>query len=125
MRFLSALFLCAIVCYVPAAHGRELTELRERVRDAVQRTDKDLGSLVHREKLTEPQRAKFDAAVKDLEDLQEAVKSDKWQNERDKMERAADNIDFLQKNAQINEADRQTLGIDVYTLQTILDSWKK
>ncbi len=125
MRYLPVLALCAIALLVPRAHGRELTELRERVRDAVQRTDKDLGNTVHRDKLDAQQRDRFDAAVKDLQEMQEAVKSDKWEHERARLERAVDNIEFLDKNAPLNDADRQMLGIDVYTLRVILDSWKQ
>jgi hypothetical protein len=110
---------------IAPAFGREITELRDRVRDGVQRTDKDLAKLIHRDKLNPQQREKLDAAVKDLGEIGEAVKSDKWQSERDIFERAVDNIDYLVKNAAIDDADKQTLGIDVYSLQVLLDSWKK
>jgi hypothetical protein len=110
---------------VPATQGRELQELRERVRDAVQRTDKDLGTSIHPEKLSTEQRAKYDATLEDLRVLREDVASSKWEGERDRLERAADNVDFLAKHAPLEEAERQTLGIDVYTMQVILDSWKK
>jgi hypothetical protein len=109
----------------PAAHAREIQELKERVHDGVERTDKDLGKFVHRDKLNEQQRIRFDAAAKDLEELGKALANGKWESERERLERAVENIDFLQKNAPIEEADRQVLGIDVYTLQVILDSWKK
>ncbi len=124
MRHFTLLALSAIALLAPLAQAREVTELREQVRDGVKRTDKDLGRLVHRDKLTEQQRTRFDAAVKDLDTLTEAVTTDKWLKDRDVLVRAVDNIDFLQKNAAIEEADRQSLGIDVYTLKVILDSWK-
>jgi len=124
MRHFSLLAMGAIALLVPAANAREQQDLRERVRDAVQRTDKDLGNLVHRDKLNDQQRDRFDAAVKDLHELRDAVANGHWEGERDRMERAADNIDFLSKNAPIEESDRQTLGIDLYTLRVILDSWK-
>ncbi len=114
----------AMIILLASAHARELQELKERVRDGVQRTDKDLGKTIRPEKLTKEQRDKFDSAVSDLEALQEAVKSDKWQSERVRLERATDNIDFLATHASIDDADKQLLGIDVYTLRVILDSWK-
>jgi hypothetical protein len=125
MRHLSLLALCAIAFAIPAVHAKEIPDLRDQVRDGVRRTDKDLGNLVHRDKLNEQQRDRFDAAVKDLHDLGEALTGDKWEAERGRLERAVDNIEYLQKNAPIAEGDRQTLGIDVYTLQVILDNWKK
>ena len=124
MRHFPLLALSAVALLAPSVHARELQELRERVRDGVQRTDKDLGTLIHRDKLNDQQRERLDAAVKDLQELREAVTTTKWEGERDRLEHAVQNIDFLVKNAQIDESDRQTLGIDVYTLGVILDSWK-
>jgi hypothetical protein len=100
-------------------------DLREQVRDGVQRADKDLGDFVHRDKLNQPQRDRFDAAVKDLRDLGEAVAGGKWEGERGRLERTVENIEFLQKNAPIEEGDRQVLGIDLNTLRVILEHWKK
>lgn len=114
----------AIALLVPGAHAREVQDLRELVRDGVQRTDKDLGDFVHRDKLNEQQRERFDAAVKDLRELGEAVAGGKWEGERGRLERTVENIDFLQKHAPIEEADRQMLGIDLNTLRGILDRWK-
>jgi len=125
MRHLSLVVLAASAALlVPPMHAREQTELRDRVRDGVQRTDKDLNNSVHRDKLDEALRKRFDAVVEDLDKLREAVKNGKWESERERLVRAVDNIDFLAKHAPIEDADRQTLGIDVYTLQVILDSWK-
>lgn len=125
MRHFQLLALAAITLLVPAAHAREQQDLRERIRDGVQRTDKDLGNLVHRDKLNDQQRDRFDAAVKDLHELREAVTSKRWEDERDLLERAVENIDFLTNHAPIDEGDRQTLDIDLFTLRVILDSWKK
>lgn len=125
MRHFPLLALAAIALLVPGAHARELKDLREQVRYAVQRTDKDLGNLVHRDKLDEQQRDRFDAAIKDLRALGEAVAGERWEGERGRLERAVDNIDFVVKHAPIDEGDRQTLGIDLYTLRTVLDSWKQ
>jgi hypothetical protein len=124
MRHFVLLALGAIALLVPTAHAREIQELREQVRDGVRRTDKDLGTLVHRDKLDEQQRGRFDAAMKDLAELGEAVAAGKWEGERGRLEHAVENIDFLQKHAPIDDGDRQTLGIDLYTLRVILDSWK-
>jgi DNA topoisomerase VI subunit B len=110
---------------VPRADAKGDQELKERVRDAVQRTDKDLGQYIHRDKLNDQQRAKLDSAMKDLDGLREAVAKGQWEKERGRLESAVENIDFVVKNAQIDEGDRQTLGIDVYTLRVILDSWKQ
>jgi hypothetical protein len=120
----SRLAIAAIALLVPAAHAREVTDLREQVRDGVQRTDKDLGDLVHRDKLDQQQRDRFDAAVKDLHELGEAVADGKWQGERGRLERTVENIEFLQKHAPIEEGDRQVLGIDLNTLRVILEHWK-
>jgi hypothetical protein len=125
MRHFQLLALAAITLLVPAAHAREQQDLRERIRDGVQRTDKDLGNLIHRDKLNDQQRDRFDAAVKDLHELREAVTSKRWEDERDLLERAVENIDFLANHAPIDEGDRQTLDIDLFTLRVILDSWKK
>jgi hypothetical protein len=115
----------AIAWLVPGAHAREVQDLRELVRDGVQRTDKDLGNFVHRDKLDEQQRERFDAAVKDLRELGEAVAGGgKWERERGRLERTVENIDFLQKHAPIEAGDRQMLGIDVNTLRGVLDRWK-
>lgn len=126
MRHFLFLAFGAIALLAPAAHAKEIQELREQVRDGVRRTDRDLGNLVHRDKLDADQRDKFDAAVKDLQVLGEAVaKGEKWEDERGRLERAVDNIEFLQKHAPIGDGDRQTLGIDLYGLRVILDTWKK
>jgi len=124
MRYLALLVLCAASILSPAALARGSQELREKVRDGVQRADKDLGSLVHREKLSDKQRERFDSIVKDLGELREALSSEKWEGERDRFERAVGNLEDLVKHAPIEDGDRQTLGIDVYTLQVILDTWK-
>ena len=124
MRHLLFVTMSALLL-IPAAPARELTELRDRVRDGVSRTDKDLSKIIHRDKLDAQQRERFDSVIKDFEDLAEAVKSSKWEGERDRLERAADNIDAILSHAPIEDADKQTLGIDVYTLRVILDSWKK
>ena len=125
MRHIVLLLTLAAIAYlIPSARAREIEDLRERVRDGVQRTDKDLGNYVHRDRLNEQQRGRFDSAVKDLQAVSEAVAGGKWQEERSRLERAVDNIEFLQKNAPIEEKDRTVLGIDVYTLRVILDNWK-
>lgn len=124
MTHFPLLTLGAIALLIPAAHAREQQDLRERVRDGVLRTDKDLGNLVHRDKLDEQQRDRFDAAMKDLHELNDAVTSTRWEGERDRLQHAVDNIDVLVKHASIDDSDRQTLGIDLYTLRVILDSWK-
>lgn len=125
MRRFLLLALSAIALLVPGANAKEKQDLRERVRDGVQRTDKDLETLVHRDKLNEQQRDRFDAALKDLAELRDAVTSERWEGERKLLERAVDNLDFVVKNATIEEGDRQTLGIDLYTLGVILDTWKE
>jgi len=124
MRHSTLLAMAAIALLVPGAQAREIQDLGERVRDAVQRTDKDLGNCVHPDKLNEQQRARLDAAVKDLRELRDAVAAKRWQGERDRLVRAVDNIDSLDKNAPLDDGDRQTLDIDLYTLRVILDSWK-
>jgi hypothetical protein len=59
--------------------------------------------------------------IEDLGKLREAVAGAKWEGERT---RALDREHrFLVKHAPIDDGDRQTLGIDLYTLQVILDSW--
>src|SRR5580698_9577751 len=104
MRRFVLLALGAIALLVPVAHGKEKADLRERVRDGVQRTDKDLEGLVHREKLNPQQRERFDAAVNDLNDLREAVTTDRWEGERKRLEHAVENLDFVVKNAPIDES---------------------
>jgi hypothetical protein len=123
MRHFLLLAIGAIALLVPV-HAKEIQELRERVRDGVQRTDKDLEHLVHADKLNQQQRERFDAAVQDLHELRDAVASTRWEGERDRLQRAVDNIDFVVKQAPIDDGDRQTLGIDLYTLRSILDAWK-
>jgi hypothetical protein len=120
----SGLAIGVIALLVPAAHAREVQDLREQVRDGVQRTDKDLGDFVHRDKLDQQQRDRFDAAIKDLHELGDAVADGKWQGERGRLERTVENIEFLQKHAPIEEGDRQVLGIDLNTLRVILEHWK-
>ncbi|GEM_PF-1873018 len=124
MRYLALLALTAMILLTPAADAREQQELREKIRDGVQRTDKDLGSLIPRDKLNEQQRQRFDGVMKDLTVIKEALTNGKWEGERDRFERTVESIDDFVKHAPIEEGDRQTLGIDVYTLQVILDSWK-
>jgi len=119
------LLLGAAALLVPAALAKERQDLREQVRDGVLRTDKDLGACVNRDKLNAEQRDRFDAAVKDLHELRDGVADKRWEGERNLLERAVDNIDFLSKHAPIQDGDRQTLGIDLYTLRVILDSWKE
>jgi hypothetical protein len=125
MRHFPILALAAIFLpLIPPAHAREQEDFRERLKNAVERTDKDFGSIVQREKLDQDQRTRFDAAEKDLGDLREAVANWKWEGDRDKLEHAIDNLDFVSKHAPISDSDRQTLGIDLYTLKVIRDSWK-
>ena len=85
MRHLSLAVLGAISLLEPSlvssAHAREQQELRERIRNGVQRTDKDLGNLVHRDKLNQQQRERFDAVIEDLGKLREAVAGAKWKDE--------------------------------------------
>lgn len=116
--------LGAMVLLLPTAHAKEQQDLRARVRDGVQRTDKDLGACVHRDKLNPQQQERLDSAVKDLHDIRDAVTGGQWEGDRALLVRAADNIDYLVKNAAIEDSDKQTLGIDVYTLRSILDAWK-
>jgi len=125
MRHFLLLALSAAALLVPGANAKEQHALQERIRDGVQRTDKDLEDLVHRDKLNEQQRGRFDAAIKDLGELREAVAGTQWEGKRELLERAVDNIDFVVTNASMEEGDRQTLGIDLYTLRVILDSWNK
>ena len=124
MRRCLLIILSTIALLATGAQAKEQTPLRERVRDGVQRTDKDLETLVHRDKLNPQQRERLDAAIKDLGQLREAVAGTQWEGERARLERAVDNIDFVVTNAPMEESDRQTLGIDLYTLRVILDSWK-
>lgn len=123
MRHLLLLVLTAAM--ILPLHAREQTELRERIRDAVQRTDKDIATTIHPDKLNAEQRAKFDAIEKDLGEIRDAVANGKWQDERPRFERTITNLDDLVKHAPIDDSDRQTLGIDLYTLRTIEDSWKQ
>jgi len=125
MRHFALLALGAIVLLVPGAQAKEQQALRERVRDGAQRTDKDLETLVPREKLNDQQRERFDSALKDLRELHDAAATEKWEGERKLLERAVENIDFIVSHAALAEGDRQLLGIDLYTLQVILDSWKQ
>lgn len=118
------LALSAMVLLVPAAHAREQQDFHERVKDAVQRTDKDFETLVHRDKLDTDQRERFDAALKDLTDFREAIAKGQWDGGKEQLQRTIDDIDSVVKHAPIDEGDRQTLGIDLYTLRTIYDSWK-
>jgi len=125
MRRFLLLILSAIALVVPGAHAKEKQDLRERVRDGALRTDQDLETLVHRDRLNPQQRDRFDAALKDLRELHEAAASEKWEGERKLLERAVENIEFVVKQAPIEEGDRQTLSIDLYTLGVILDSWNQ
>jgi hypothetical protein len=125
MRRFLLIALTAIAVLVSGAYAKEQAELRERVRDGAQRTDQDLEKSMHREKLNEEQRDRFDAAVKDLRELHEAATGTRWEGERKLLERAVDNIDFVIAHGAMEEGDRQLLGIDVYTLRVILDNWKQ
>ncbi|HLX46537.1 MAG TPA: hypothetical protein VKR43_23980, partial [Bryobacteraceae bacterium] len=69
MRRYLLIALSAIALMTTGAQAKEQTPLRERVRDGVQRTDKDLQTLVHRDKLNQQQRDRLDAAMKDLQEL--------------------------------------------------------
>ena len=124
MRYFPLLPL-AIILLVSGAYAGERADLHEQVSYSVDRTDKDLGDLVNRDKLNEQQRDKFDSAVKDLRALSDAMAGDQWKNERKRLERAVDNIDFVVKNATLKDRDRQMLGIDVHTLRGVIESWKK
>lgn len=124
MRHLPLFALTAIALLVPAAHAREQQDFRERARHAVERTDKDLGTYVHRENLNEPQREKFDAAMKDLRELHADMEAGRWDGARERLEHAIDEIDAVVKSAPIGEQERTTLGIDLYTLRDIRDGWK-
>jgi len=115
----------AIILLVSGASAGERADLHEQVSYSVDRTDKDLGELVNRDKLNEQQRDRFDSAIKDLHALSEAMAGEQWKTERGRLERAVDNIDFVVKNATIKDGDRQMLGIDVHTLRGVLESWKK
>ena len=113
-----------MVLWVSAAGAKEREDLRARVRDGVQRTDKDLGNCFDRAKLSAPQQEHLDAAVKNLHEIRDGVENGKWTDDRPLLEHAVDNIDYLVKNASIDDSNKQTLGIDLFTLRSILDSWK-
>ena len=124
MRAFLLLVFGATIFLAPRAQAREQHNLAERVRDGAQRTDNDLENLVKRDKLSAQQRERLDATLKDLRQLRDAVAAGKLEGERPRLERAVENIDSLIKQAPMDEGDRQTLGIDLYSLQVILDSWK-
>ena len=113
-----------MVLCLSVAGAKEREDLRGRVRDGVQRTDKDLGTCVDRAKLNAPQQERFDAAVKNLRQIRDGIENGKWSDDRPLLEHAVDNIDFLVKNAPIDDSNKQTLGIDLFTLRSILDAWK-
>jgi hypothetical protein len=124
MRHVAFLAVAAAALLVPAAHAREQADLHERARLAVERTDKDLQTYVHRDKLDGQQREKFDAAVKDLKDFHDDAAAGKWDGGRERLERAIDNIDFVVNHATLSEQEKTTLGIDLYTLRDVRDAWK-
>jgi hypothetical protein len=114
-----------MVLWLSAAGAKEREDLRGRVRDGVQRTDKDLGTCVDRAKLNPQQQQELDAAVKNLHEIRDGVENGKWTDDRPLLEHAVDHIDFLVKNAPIDDSNKQTLGIDLFTLRSILDAWKQ
>ncbi len=124
MRYFSFLAVAALAWLVPTAHAREQEDFHERARHVVERTDKDLQSFVHRDALNGPQREKFDAALKDLKEFGEETAAGKWDGGRERLERAIGNIDFVVNNATIDEQQRQTLRIDLYTLRDVHDGWR-
>jgi molecular chaperone DnaK (HSP70) len=124
MRHVPFLALAAIAFLIPPAHAREQEDFREKAKHAVERTDNDLQKYVHRENLNDRQREKLDAAMKDLKEFRESAAAGKWDGERERLERAIDNIDFVVTNAQIGEQEKTTLGIDLYTLRDIRDGWR-
>ena len=117
--------LAAMFLWIGIAGAKEREDLRARVRDGVQRTDKDLGTCVDRGKLNAEQQQRLDAAVKNLHEIRDGVENGKWTDDRPLLEHAADDIDFLVKNAAIDDSNKQTLGIDLFTLRSILDAWKQ
>jgi hypothetical protein len=123
MRSLCFLAFAAIGLMIPA-QAREQADFRERAKHAVERADKDLSASIHRDNLDADQRAKFDAAVKDLHELHDAMEAGKWEGGLEKLDHAIDDIDFVVKHAPLGEQEKTTLGIDLYTLRDIRDGWK-
>lgn len=123
-RYFSLSALVAIAALVPSSYAREQQDFHERVKNAVTRTDKDLGTYVHRDNLSGEPRDRFDAAVKDLSALRDAIAAGQWDGAKERLEHAIDNIDFVVQHAPIGEQEKQTLGIDLYTLRDIRDGWK-
>jgi hypothetical protein len=117
-------FLAAAVLLVSSAPAKEQEDFHEKAKLAVQRTDNDLQKFVHRDNLNEAQRGKFDAALKDLTEFRDAASKNQWDGERERLERAIDEIEFVVKNAKIGDQERTTLEIDLYTLRDVRDGWK-
>jgi molecular chaperone DnaK (HSP70) len=117
-------FLAVAAWLVPWAHAREQEDFHEKARHAVERTDNDLQKYVHRDNLDAGQREKFDAATKDLTEFREAAAKNQWDGERERLERAIDEIESVVKNAKIGDQERTTLEIDLYTLRDVRDGWK-
>ena len=117
-------FLAVAFLLVPAAHAREQEDFHQKAKLAAERTDNDLQKYVHRDNLNDAQRGKFDAALKDLTEFREAAAKNQWDGERERLERAIDEIEFVVKNAKIAEQERTTLEIDLYTLRDVRDGWK-
>jgi hypothetical protein len=122
MRYFA--FLAMAVWLVPPAHAREQEDFHQKAKLAVDRTDNDLQKYVHRDNLNDAQRGKYDAAMKDLTEFREAAAKNQWDGERERLERAIDEIEFVVKNAKIADQERTTLEIDLYTLRDVRDGWK-
>jgi hypothetical protein len=95
MRNVALVLVATASLLAPSGQARELQELRDRVRDGIQRTDKDLAQLVHRDKLDDQQRARLDSLTEDLDKVREAIAANgKWETEYKRFERATTSMSW-------------------------------
>jgi hypothetical protein len=128
MRYLSLLAIAALAFLAPGAKAQEREErggdMHERARIAVERTDDDLQRFVHRENLSDRYRDRFEAAMKDLHEFRDAMARGHWDDGRQRLDRAIENIQFVADNARIGEHERDTLREDIRSLRDIREGWR-
>jgi hypothetical protein len=130
MRYLRSLMLATAALSVTllapqvVQMARAQEDMHERTRMAVLKTDDDLQRFVHRDNLTEGERDRFEAAMRDLHEFREAVANGHWDGARERLGRTIENIEFVANNATIGEREKEALRDDVRRLREARDGWR-
>jgi len=103
----------------PAVQAQNYGNHFEPARMATERTTGDLQRIMDQGNLTEDQSRRLDAAVRDLHLFRESV--DNGNFDRDRLDHAMQDIEFVMNNAQLNGGQQNELREDLDRLRDLSD----